>query len=156
METLCFHPNLLIDADRGRPLSEPLVGAFEELGADIVVIEEDAGFPQERWEAWRVGEVFLKLLMPAIPDVGQTIGDTDDLVAISLTFHERNEIDVAVSRDGASNARPHQDHTDKIAPSAATDVPQGHRNQLFKSRFVDWVWLFRRLRHRQEFCLQFF
>jgi hypothetical protein len=122
METLCLHPNLLIDADRGRPLSEPLVGAFDELGADAVVIEEDAGFPQERREAGRVGEVLLKLLMPAIPNVGQTIGDTDDFVAVGLSFHERNEIDVAVSRDGAPNAGPHQDHTDEIATAATTDV----------------------------------
>jgi hypothetical protein len=104
METLCLHPNLLIDADLGRPLSKPLVGAFNEFGADVIVIEEDAGFPQERREARRVGEILLKLLMPTIPDVGQTIGDTDDLVAVSLSFHERNEIDVAVSRDGASHA----------------------------------------------------
>jgi hypothetical protein len=45
METLRLHPNLLIDADRGRPLSKPLVSALDELGADVVVIEEDAGFP---------------------------------------------------------------------------------------------------------------
>jgi hypothetical protein len=45
METLCLHPNLLIDADRGWPLSEPLVGAFDEPRADTVVIEEDAGLP---------------------------------------------------------------------------------------------------------------
>ena len=50
METLRLHPDMFIDADRGWPLSEPLVGEFEELGADVVVIEEDAGFPQERWE----------------------------------------------------------------------------------------------------------
>ena len=44
--------------------------------------------------------------MPAIPDVGQTIGDTDNFVAVGLSFYERNKIDVAVSRDGASNAGP--------------------------------------------------
>jgi hypothetical protein len=94
--------------------------------------------------------------MSAIADVGQTIGDTDDLVAIGLSFHERNEIDVAVIRDGAANAGPYQDHTDQVAPTTATDVAQGHCDKLFESRFVDRVRLFRRLRHRQEFCLQLF
>jgi hypothetical protein len=45
MEAFRLHPNLFIDADRGWPLPEPLVGAFDKLGADVVVIEEDAGFP---------------------------------------------------------------------------------------------------------------
>ena len=156
METLCLHPNLLIDADRGRPLSEPLVRTLDEPGADVVVIEEDTGFPQERWKAWRIGKVLFKLLVPTITDVGQTIGNTDDLVAVGLSFHERNEIDVAVSRDGTPNAGPHQDHTDEIAPAAATNVAQGHPDKLFESRFVDRVRLFRRLRDRQEFCPQFF
>ena len=93
--------------------------------------------------------------MPPIADVSQTIGDTDDLVAVGLSFHECNEIDIAVSRDGAPNAGPHQDYTDEIAPAAATDVSQGHRDKLFESRFIDRVRLLRRLRHRQEFCLQF-
>jgi hypothetical protein len=93
--------------------------------------------------------------MPAIADVDQTIGGTNDLVAVGLPFHECNEIDVAVSRDGAPNAGPNQDHTDEIAPAAATDVAQSHRDQLFESRFFDWVRLFRGFRHRQEFCLQF-
>jgi hypothetical protein len=69
-----------------------------------------------------VGEVFLKLLVPTIADVGQAIGDTDDLVAVGLSFHERNEIDVAVSGDGAPNTGPYEDHTDEVAPAAATDV----------------------------------
>jgi hypothetical protein len=94
--------------------------------------------------------------MSAIADVGQTIGNTDDLVAVGLSFHERNEIDVAVSRDGAPNAGSHQDHTDEIAPAAATNVAQCHRDKLLEPRFVDRVRLFRRLRHCQEFCLQFF
>jgi hypothetical protein len=103
-----------------------------------------------------VGEVFLKLLIASIADVGQAISDTDNLVAVRLSFHERNEIDVAVSRDGPPNARPHKDHTDEIAPTAATDVAQGDRHKLFESRFIDRVRLFRRFRHCQEFCLQFF
>ena len=45
METLRLHPDLLIDADRGRSLPEPLAGSLDELGADILVIEEDTGFP---------------------------------------------------------------------------------------------------------------
>src|SRR6266513_2913345 len=143
METLRLHPNLFIDADRRRPLSEPLTGAFDEAGADAVVIEEDAGFPHERREARRVWQVLLKLLMSAIADVGQTIGNTDNLMAIGLSFHERNEIDVAVSRDGAPNARSHQDHTDEVAPAAATNMAQGHCDKLFESRFVDLVRLFR-------------
>jgi hypothetical protein len=133
-----------------------LVGAFDQPGADAVVIEEDAGFPQERREARRVWKVLLKFLMPAIADVGQTIGNTDNLVAIGLSFHECDEIDVAVSRDGAPNAGSHQDHTDEVAPTAATNVAQGHCDKLFESRFVDRVRLFRRFRHCQEFCLQFF
>jgi hypothetical protein len=100
-----------------------------------------------------VGEILIELLMPAIADVGQTIGDTDDLMAISLSLHERDEIDIAVSRDGASNAGPHQDHTDEIASPAATDVAQGQRYKFFESRFVDRIRLFRWLRHRQEFSL---
>jgi hypothetical protein len=77
-------------------------------------------------------------------------------MAIGLSFHQRNEIDVAVSRDGAPNAGPYEDHADEIAPAAATDVAQGYLDKLFESRFVDRVRLFGRLRHRQEFCLQFF
>jgi hypothetical protein len=70
METLRLHSDLLIDADGGGALPEALVGSFEELGTDALVIKEDASFSQERREAWRVGEVFLKLAIPAIPDVG--------------------------------------------------------------------------------------
>jgi hypothetical protein len=60
--------------------------------------------------------------MPTIADVGQAIGDTDDFVAVGLSFHERNEIDVAVSRDGTPNAGPYEDHADEVAPAAATDM----------------------------------
>ena len=45
VKTLCLHADLLIDADRGWPLAEPLVGTFDDLGTDAFVIEEDAGFP---------------------------------------------------------------------------------------------------------------
>ena len=45
METFRLHPDLLIDTDGWRPLPEPLVGAFNKLGTDVVVVEEDAGFP---------------------------------------------------------------------------------------------------------------
>ena len=45
MKTLRLHPNLFIDADRWRPLPEPLVSTVDDLGADTLVIEEDAGFP---------------------------------------------------------------------------------------------------------------
>jgi hypothetical protein len=100
-----------------------------------------------------VGEILLELLMTAIADVGKTIGDTDDLVAIGLSFHERNEVNVAVSCDGAPNAGPHEDHAHEIAPAAATDVAQGQRHKFFESRFVDRIRLFRWLRHRQEFSL---
>jgi hypothetical protein len=103
-----------------------------------------------------VGEVLFKLLISTIADVGQAIGDTDNLVAIRLSFHKRNEIDIAVRRDGAPNAGPHQDYTHEIASATTTDVAQRHRHKLFVSRFVDRVRLFRRLRHRQEFRLQFF
>jgi hypothetical protein len=103
-----------------------------------------------------VEEILFKLLMSAIADVGQTIGDTDDLMAIGLSFHERNEIDVAVRCDGAPNAGPHEDHAHEIASASATDVAQGNCHKLFVSRFVDRVRLFRRLRYRQEFCLEFF
>src|SRR4030065_568402 len=96
MEAFRFHANLFIDADRGRSLSEPLVGSFEELGADAFVVKEDTGLPEERGEARRIGEVLLKLEMPAIADIGQPIGNTDDLVAVSLSFHERGQNDVAV------------------------------------------------------------
>ena len=37
--------NLFIDIDRWRSLAKPLVGSFDEPGADVFVIEEDAGFP---------------------------------------------------------------------------------------------------------------
>jgi hypothetical protein len=103
-----------------------------------------------------MGEILLKFLISAIADVSQAIGGTDNLVAIRLSFYQRNEIDVAMSRDGAPNAGPHEDRTDEVATTTATDVAQGHRHKLFKSRFVDRVRLFRRLRHRQEFRLQFF
>jgi hypothetical protein len=73
-----------------------------------------------------------------------------------LSFHQRNEINIAVRRDGAPNTGPDQDHTDEIASTATTDVAQRHRHELFETRFVDRVRLFRRLRHRQEFRLQFF
>ena len=114
-------------------MSESLVGAFDKPGADVVVIEEDAGFPQERREARRVGKILLKFLMSAIADVGQAIGNTDDFVAVGLSFHERNEVDVAVRRNRAPNAGPHQNHTDEIAPTAATDVAQGHRRQALRT-----------------------
>jgi hypothetical protein len=94
--------------------------------------------------------------MSPIADVGQAVGDTDNLVAIRLSFHERNEIDIAVRRDGTPYAGPHQDHTHEIASATTTDVAQRHRHKLFESRFVDRVRLFRRLRDRQEFRLQFF
>jgi hypothetical protein len=100
-----------------------------------------------------VEEILLKFLVPTIADVSQAIGDTDDLVAVGLSFHERNEIDVAVSRDGAPNAGSYEDHTDEVAPAAATDVAQGYRNKLLKPGFLDRVRLFRRFRHCQEFCL---
>jgi hypothetical protein len=45
MEAFCLHSNLFIDTDWERSLPEPLVGAFDDLGADVLVIEEDAGFP---------------------------------------------------------------------------------------------------------------
>jgi hypothetical protein len=77
-------------------------------------------------------------------------------VAIGLSFHQRNEIDVAVSRDRAPNTGPYQDYTDEIAPAAATNVAQGYRDKLFESWFVDRVRLFRRLRYCEEFCPQFF
>jgi hypothetical protein len=94
--------------------------------------------------------------MPAIANVGQTIGDTDDLVAIGLSFDKGNKINVAVSGDGASNAGSYQDHTDEIASAAATDMTHSQGDKLFEPRFVDGVRLFRRFRHRQEFRLQFF
>jgi hypothetical protein len=39
METLCLHPDLFVDADGGRSLSEPVVGPFDQLSGDVVVIE---------------------------------------------------------------------------------------------------------------------
>ena len=45
MEALRLHPDLLIDADRGRSLPEPLVGSLDELGAYILVIKENTGLP---------------------------------------------------------------------------------------------------------------
>ena len=142
MVTLCLHPNLLIDTDRGWPLPKPLVGAFDEPCADAIVIEEEAGLPQERRKTRRVGKVLLKLLMPPIANVGQTIGDPYDFVAISLSFDKGDKIDVAVSRDGASNAGSHQDYTDKIASAAATDMTHSQGDKLFEPRFVDGVRLF--------------
>jgi len=156
METLCLHPNLLIDAGRGWPLSESVIGPFDKLSADVIVIEEDAGFPQERREPWRVREVLLKLLMPSISDVGQAIGNADDFVAVGLSFNKGNEIDIAVNCDGAPNAGSYQDHTDKIPSTTSTDMAHSDRDKLFKSRLIYWVRLLRRVRHRQEFCLQFF
>jgi hypothetical protein len=103
-----------------------------------------------------MGEVLFKLLISTIADVGQAVSDTDDLVPIRLSFHQRNEINIAVRRDGAPNAGPHQDHTHEIASATATDVAQRHRYKLFESRLIDRVRLFRRLRHRQELRLQFF
>jgi hypothetical protein len=91
--------------------------------------------------------------MTAIPNVGQTIDDTDDLVAICLSFDKGNEVDVAVSRDGASNTGAHQDHTHKISSAAASDMTHSYGDKLFEARFIDRVRLFRRLRHRQQFRL---
>jgi len=156
METFRFHPNLFINADRRRPLSESLVGAVDYPGPDVVVIEEDAGFPQERWEARRVGKILLKFLVPAIADVGEAVGNTDDLVAVGLSFYERNEVDVAVRRNRAPNAGPHQNDSDEISPAAATNVAQGHCDKLFEPRLFYRIRLFRRFWSRQEFCLQFF
>jgi len=100
-----------------------------------------------------VGNVFLKLLMSAIADVRQTVGDTDDLMAIGLSFHERDEIDVAVGCNGSPNAGSHEDDAHEIATAASTDVAQCQCHKFFEPRFVDRVRLFRRLRHRQEFRL---
>jgi hypothetical protein len=156
MVTLCLHPNLLIDTDRGWPLPEALVGAFDEPRADALVIKEDAGLPQERRKTRRVGKVLLKLLMPPIANVGQTIGDPYDFVAISLSFDKGDKIDVAVSRNRASHAGSYEDHADEIASAAATHMTHSEADKLFEPRFVDGVRLFWRFRHRQEFRLQFF
>src|SRR5262245_5918595 len=93
--------------------------------------------------------------MPSISDIGQTVSHTDNLVTIGLTFDKGNKIDVAVRRDGSSHAGSYQDHADKIASTTTTDMTHSYRDKLLKSRLFDWIWLFRRLRHRQEFRLQF-
>ena len=77
-------------------------------------------------------------------------------MAIGLSFHKRNQVDVAVSCNRAPNAGPHQNDSHKIASTAATDMAQGHCDELFESRFVDRVRLFRWFRYGQELCLQFF
>src|SRR5262249_11583699 len=106
-----------------------------------------------RWETRRAKKVLLKFLMAAIANIGQTIGDTDDLVAVGLSFDKGDEVDVAVSRDGPSNTGSHENDTDEIAPPAATDMTHSYGDKLFEPRFVYRVRLFRRLRHRQEFRL---
>jgi hypothetical protein len=155
METLCLHPNLFIDANGGRSLSKPVIGPFDQLRADIVVIEKDPSFAEERWETWRAGEVLLKLLMSAISDVNQAIGNTDDFVTVGLSFDQGNEINIAVGGDGAANAGPYQDYTDKIPSATTTDMTHGDCDKLFKSRLIYRVRLFRRVWNRQEFRLQF-
>ena len=51
VETFRFHTDLFIDADGGRSLPEPLIGSFQQFGAEAFVVEEDAGFAEERGEA---------------------------------------------------------------------------------------------------------
>jgi hypothetical protein len=156
METLCLHPNLFVDGDGGRSLSKPVIGPFDQLRADIVVIEQDPCFAQERRETWRVGEILLKLLMSTISDVSQAVGNTDDFVAVGLSFDQGNEINIAVGRDRAANAGSYQDYTDKIPSTTTTDMAHGDCDKLFKTRLIYWVRLFRRFWNRQEFRLQFF
>jgi hypothetical protein len=156
VKTFRLHSNLLIHAGRRRALTESLVRPLDQVGADPVVVVEDAPFSQERREARRVGKLLFDLLVPSIADVGKALRDADNLMSFGLALHEGDQIDVTVRRDGTPCSRAHENHADEVCTSSAANVSKTDGHDVLVPRLVDRVRLIGRFRDFEEFRVEFF